>query len=166
MVSYEEAKTLRDEISQLLNKGGLNLRQWASNDRRLLEGLPEGSVNLQLKTSTNTKVKTLGLYWDSEQDIIVYMIDPIAPTTKITKRSKKCRRSSTLWDFWDRMKDEDESEYVNDYVNENEDENNDEDENYEDENRNEYEDEYEDENENENEYDDKNDDEDENEQPK
>ncbi|XP_063979914.1 uncharacterized protein LOC135163938 [Diachasmimorpha longicaudata] len=68
--SFEEALKLRDEISALLKKGQLNLRQWASNDTRLLEGLPEGSVNLQLNTSTDSTIKTLGLHWDSSQDAI------------------------------------------------------------------------------------------------
>ncbi|XP_063984484.1 uncharacterized protein LOC135166291 [Diachasmimorpha longicaudata] len=84
--SFEEALQLRDEITALLQKGQLNLRQWASNDPRLLQGLPQDSVNLKLNMSHDSTVKTLGLHWDSSRDVIVYTIKPIPLTGKITKR--------------------------------------------------------------------------------
>lgn len=67
--SFEKALKLRNEISALLTRGQLNLRQWASNDSRLWEGLPEGSVNLQLNTSHDTMIKTLGLHWDKIAEV-------------------------------------------------------------------------------------------------
>lgn len=85
--TYEEAETLRNEISNLLSRGGLNLRQWASNEPGLLEGLPEGSVNLQLRTSNDTTIKTLGLHWNSANDSIVYTVKPIKELPKVTKRT-------------------------------------------------------------------------------
>ncbi|XP_015109511.1 uncharacterized protein LOC107036228 [Diachasma alloeum] len=85
--TFEEALQLRDDITALLQKGQLNLRQWASNDLRLLQGLPEESVNLKLNMSQDSTIKTLGLHWDSSRDAIVYTIKPIPLTGKITKRT-------------------------------------------------------------------------------
>ncbi|XP_043473410.1 uncharacterized protein LOC122505692 [Leptopilina heterotoma] len=84
--SFEEAIKLRDDVSELLKKGQLNMRQWASNDPRLLEGLPEGSVNVKLKLSEDSTIKTLGLYWKSNTDEIAYTVLPISTNLKMTKR--------------------------------------------------------------------------------
>ncbi|XP_015122234.1 uncharacterized protein LOC107044737 [Diachasma alloeum] len=85
--TFEEALQLRDEVTALLQKGQLNLRQWASNDPRLLYGLPEESVNLKLNMSHDSTIKTLGLHWDSARDAIVYTVKPIPITAKVTKRT-------------------------------------------------------------------------------
>ena len=44
--TFVEALALRDEIDSLLKHGNLDLRQLASNDLNLLEGLPSSHVNI------------------------------------------------------------------------------------------------------------------------
>ncbi|XP_015126963.1 uncharacterized protein LOC107048337 [Diachasma alloeum] len=85
--SLQEALQLRDDITTVLKRGGLNLRQWASNHPQLLESLPEGSVNLQLKSDKDATIKALGVHWDPQRDTIVYTVIPISKTVKLTKRS-------------------------------------------------------------------------------
>lgn len=85
--SIESAIKLRNDIDSLFKRGGLNLRQWASNDPRLLENLPEGNVNLQLQVDKNGTIKTLGVHWDSQRDTIVYTVQPITKTSQLTRRS-------------------------------------------------------------------------------
>ncbi|XP_063994422.1 uncharacterized protein LOC135171779 [Diachasmimorpha longicaudata] len=85
--TLEEALNIRDGINSVLKKGQLNLRQWGSNDPRLLEGLAEGNINLQLKTSNDPTIKTLGLHWNSEKDAIIFTVQPIQPRSKVTKRT-------------------------------------------------------------------------------
>ncbi|XP_015124395.1 uncharacterized protein LOC107046317 [Diachasma alloeum] len=85
--SLEEALKLRDDITTVLKRGGLNIRQWASNHPQLLENLPEGSVNLQLEPDKDATIKALGVHWDSQQDTIVYTVKPVMKTVKLTKRS-------------------------------------------------------------------------------
>ncbi|XP_051155340.1 uncharacterized protein LOC127277935 [Leptopilina boulardi] len=83
---FESALNLRNDVIELLKKGQLNMRQWASNDPRLLEGLPESNVNVKMKFSEDSTIKTLGLYWKSNTDEIAYTILPIATNVKMTKR--------------------------------------------------------------------------------
>ncbi|XP_015123393.1 uncharacterized protein LOC107045591 [Diachasma alloeum] len=85
--SFETAMSLHNEIDVLLERGELNLRQWASNGPRLLENLPEGSFNLQLKTDKEATIKTLGVHWNSQRDAIVYTVKPMPTASKVTKRS-------------------------------------------------------------------------------
>ncbi|XP_017797095.1 PREDICTED: uncharacterized protein LOC108578302, partial [Habropoda laboriosa] len=64
----KEAIQLRDEIIQLLQRDGIHIRQWASNDQSLLEGLPEGTINLELQEDHT--IKTLGEAWNSQNDTL------------------------------------------------------------------------------------------------
>ncbi|XP_044019550.1 uncharacterized protein LOC122859932 [Aphidius gifuensis] len=63
----------------------LNIRKWASNEPRLLEGLPEANKNLQLQFNDSSAIKTLGVYWRSTTDTIVYTVKTIT-FDEITKR--------------------------------------------------------------------------------
>lgn len=83
--NYEEALSLRNEIITLLRKGGLNIRQWASNEPLLLKGLSENQIHPKY-FGDSTTVKTLGVSWDAHQDYIKYSANPHI-TTKPTKRS-------------------------------------------------------------------------------
>ncbi|XP_015119454.1 uncharacterized protein LOC107042783 [Diachasma alloeum] len=85
--SYEAAVSLRDDIDALLKRGGLNLRQWAFNDPRLLQNLPESNVNLQLQVDKDATIKTLGIHWDPQRDAIIYTVKPMPTASKVTKRS-------------------------------------------------------------------------------
>ncbi|XP_044019477.1 uncharacterized protein LOC122859861 [Aphidius gifuensis] len=83
--TLEEAIKLRDELIPLLQQGMLNIRKWASNEPRLLEGLPEANKNLQLQFNDSSAIKTLGVYWRSTTDTIVYTVKTIT-FDEITKR--------------------------------------------------------------------------------
>ncbi|XP_076384045.1 uncharacterized protein LOC143261513 [Megalopta genalis] len=82
--THEEAKNLRDEIMELLQRGRFNIRQWISNDPELLEGLNKEQIHP--KFFDESTVKTLGISWDARNDSIAYAVDFHAPT-KITKRT-------------------------------------------------------------------------------
>lgn len=84
--TFDEALTLRNEIDALLRRGNLNLRQWASNDTNLLEGLPSNHVNLKLQSKEDNTIKTLGVHWKSEQDSIIYTVHPTPLNGRVTKR--------------------------------------------------------------------------------
>ncbi|XP_046144681.1 uncharacterized protein LOC123988477 [Osmia bicornis bicornis] len=80
----EEAMTLRDGIIDILKRGGLNIRQWASNEPQLLSGLDEAQISK--KFLGDSTLKTLGVIWDAQNDKILYTIDPIV-TNRVTKRT-------------------------------------------------------------------------------
>ncbi|XP_078049863.1 uncharacterized protein LOC144476616 [Augochlora pura] len=84
--TIHEAMSLRNDLTSLLDSAGLNIRQWASNDRRLLDGLPESNINQQLHLGESSIIKTLGLFWNSATDTITYTVKPILHTHRITKR--------------------------------------------------------------------------------
>ena len=84
--TFVDALALRDEIDSLLKRGNLNLRQWASNDLNLLEGLPSSHVNMKLQSKEDNTIKTLGIHWNSEQDSIIYTVHPTPLKGRVTKR--------------------------------------------------------------------------------
>lgn len=68
--SIKKALTARDQLISLLDKGGFVLRQWAANDSRITDSLPEN-----LKFQGNSKiVQTLGIHWDTESDLIIFNV--------------------------------------------------------------------------------------------
>ncbi|XP_017791920.1 PREDICTED: uncharacterized protein LOC108573940 [Habropoda laboriosa] len=70
----EEALRLREELTLLLKGAGLNIRQWASNDRDLLHGLAEKELNRNLEIGESSTLKTLGIFWNSTNDSIHYAL--------------------------------------------------------------------------------------------
>ncbi|XP_076384364.1 uncharacterized protein LOC143262699 [Megalopta genalis] len=84
--TIQEAISLREELTSLLNTAGLHIRQWASNDKRLLEDLPDENINQQLHLGESSIVKTLGIVWNSADDSITYTVRPILHTPRATKR--------------------------------------------------------------------------------
>ncbi|XP_076549256.1 uncharacterized protein LOC143307957 [Osmia lignaria lignaria] len=81
------ALALRDQMIQLLNSAGLQIRQWASNHKPLLHGLPEQDINKRHHLGESSTIKTLGVVWDSTDDTIQYSVTNVTPTKSVTKRS-------------------------------------------------------------------------------
>ncbi|XP_076384511.1 uncharacterized protein LOC143263384 [Megalopta genalis] len=84
--TIQEAISLRKELTSLLNTAGLHIRQWASNDKRLLEDLSDENINQQLHLGESSIVKTLGIVWNSADDSITYTVRPILHKPRATKR--------------------------------------------------------------------------------
>ncbi|XP_043263590.1 uncharacterized protein LOC122403871 [Colletes gigas] len=82
--TYTEAINLREQTIRLLKLGGLHIRQWASNEPRLLTGLPEAQMHT--KYFGDATVKTLGVSWQARDDHITYSVDPNIET-RVTKRT-------------------------------------------------------------------------------
>lgn len=57
-----EVLAVRTELTELLKQAGLNIHKWASNDRDLLQGLPEQDTNKKLHFDESSKLKTLGVF--------------------------------------------------------------------------------------------------------
>lgn len=82
----DQALRLRKDLTQLLKLAGLTIRQWASNDRRLLHDLPVEQINKKLHLGESSTVKTLGIMWNSIDDSISYSVKTTQSPTHITKR--------------------------------------------------------------------------------
>ena len=83
----EELISVRHELADLLRSADLNIREWASNDKDILRGLSERDTHRRLQLGESQTLKTLGIYWDSQDDAIFYSVEPTATITRVTKRS-------------------------------------------------------------------------------
>ncbi|XP_076643560.1 uncharacterized protein LOC143353837 [Halictus rubicundus] len=81
--TFEKAQALRQEITDLLQRGGLNIRQRISNDPRILTDLSKDQVHP--KFFGDESVKTLGISWNPHNDTISYSIN-ISDHNTHTKR--------------------------------------------------------------------------------
>ncbi|XP_043202130.1 uncharacterized protein LOC122370531 [Amphibalanus amphitrite] len=82
----EEARQAREELTQLLSKGGFSIRRWCSNRSAPLDGVPdEDKVTINPDSSGLPTTKILGIQWNAEADQFVY--DVITPEKIVyTKR--------------------------------------------------------------------------------
>ncbi|XP_018394988.1 PREDICTED: uncharacterized protein LOC108773621 [Cyphomyrmex costatus] len=73
--SKEEASKISIQTAALLRRGGFVLRKWASNDKEILKGVPEASAdNLLLELNKESTTKTLGIKWNTTDDVFQYSI--------------------------------------------------------------------------------------------
>ncbi|XP_066583800.1 uncharacterized protein [Prorops nasuta] len=84
--TIEQARKIRDEIILLLSRGCFRIRQWASNDPRIIDDLPEESIHAQFVINIDTTLKTLGITWNAADDRICYIPKPIQTNKPPTKR--------------------------------------------------------------------------------
>ncbi|XP_011689951.1 PREDICTED: uncharacterized protein LOC105451279 [Wasmannia auropunctata] len=84
--NVDEARRLRDEIIALLSRGGFNIRQWASNEKRIIEDLNPDAVNSNLVLDKTNTLKTLGISWCTRDDVLRYSVRSINCAGKVTKR--------------------------------------------------------------------------------
>ncbi|XP_058449060.1 uncharacterized protein LOC131429022 [Malaya genurostris] len=86
--NIDDAKTLQRQLEGLLAKGGFELREWASNEETVLEGIPEENRALQASVDLNFNqcIKTLGIHWEPASDVLRYRINLAMPPTPLTKR--------------------------------------------------------------------------------
>ncbi|XP_008543663.3 uncharacterized protein LOC103568535 [Microplitis demolitor] len=84
----ETAIKIRQQVTQILRRAGLTIRQWASNNSAVLKDIPQENINPHLQLGDST-LKTLGMCWESRTDNIIYTVKPIVylEQTKITKRN-------------------------------------------------------------------------------
>ncbi|XP_018376447.1 PREDICTED: uncharacterized protein LOC108769758 [Trachymyrmex cornetzi] len=82
-----EARTIRDDIIALLSRGGFIIRQWASNDERVVSDLVSNALHTNLILDENRTLKTLGVTWSTRDDRIYYSANPIGTIERLTKRN-------------------------------------------------------------------------------
>ncbi|XP_058830213.1 uncharacterized protein LOC131689266 isoform X1 [Topomyia yanbarensis] len=84
-----EAICVRNELIDLLGKGGCSLRKWASNEQRVLKDLDEDKIAVQNEHRFDTEetVKTLGICWEPKYDTLRFDPEMRQKADKLTKRS-------------------------------------------------------------------------------
>ncbi|XP_029055232.2 uncharacterized protein LOC114882514 [Osmia bicornis bicornis] len=85
--SFEAALEIKNQCIGLAKAGGFHLRQWASNDTRLIAELQSNTQRASLCLDPTEARKTLGIYWNTTDDKISYTFKQM-PTehSRMTKR--------------------------------------------------------------------------------
>lgn len=87
--SVENAQQLKDDVVQLLKKGGFELRKWSSNNPLLLQSIPEDHREkpIGFRAPEQPVHSVLGLKWSPNEDVFSYSVgtDKIKETP--TKRT-------------------------------------------------------------------------------
>ncbi|XP_074100580.1 uncharacterized protein LOC141528434 [Cotesia typhae] len=86
----EKAIKIRQQVTQILRRAGLTIRQWASNNSAVLKDIPQENINPHLQLGDST-LKTLGICWESKTDNIIYTVKPIVsfPRIIVTPNTKQ-----------------------------------------------------------------------------
>ncbi|XP_018300724.1 uncharacterized protein [Mycetomoellerius zeteki] len=85
--TIDEARKIRDEVTELLAHGGFVIRQWASNDERIINDLETNALHVSFTLNADRALKTLGLIWNTQDDEICYATNPIKRFERVTKRN-------------------------------------------------------------------------------
>ena len=83
----KEAEFLRNDLMQLLKRGGFTLRKWASNEPSLMVDSFFDPTVTHMSLDRNSSIKTLGIQWESRQDSLFYSVGLLNMGKEITKRS-------------------------------------------------------------------------------
>ncbi|XP_062712488.1 uncharacterized protein LOC134289857 [Aedes albopictus] len=85
----EKAIETREELDELLAKGGFQLRKWASNSEKVLEGLDPSRIVTQptMKFDHEEPIKALGICWEPRTDLLRFDSAPTVGNGPPTKRS-------------------------------------------------------------------------------
>ncbi|XP_055543597.1 uncharacterized protein LOC129729140 [Wyeomyia smithii] len=86
--SPEEARQLRQQLSEIFSMGGFHLRKWASNHSSALEGVPEADleVKIPIELHGSDTIKALGIHWQPCSDEFTFWYQPsksFQPTKRI-----------------------------------------------------------------------------------
>ena len=96
--SREEAIEMRKQMTELLRRGGFRLHKWLTNDADVLATIPEQDRCprfLELSEDKLPTDRTLGVIWDSQDDVLRFTRLKGDPGT--TKR-KILSQAFSIWD--------------------------------------------------------------------
>jgi len=84
----EDALQLRNDLIQVTRRAGFELRKWVSNDKELLNDIPnKDNTQLLVLNLKNDVTKILGLKWNTQSDTYQYNIQTLEiGEIKLTKR--------------------------------------------------------------------------------
>lgn len=86
----QTVQTLQKSLSEMMKKGGFELKKWSSNDNAVLEQIPESDrvVKIPVELNANDNIKALGIAWRTASDTLGFKskLDP-NENKKVTKRT-------------------------------------------------------------------------------
>ncbi|XP_068916892.1 uncharacterized protein [Tenebrio molitor] len=85
--TISELSAICEDVSTILQEGGFNLRKWTSNVPLTSHKINNNCQKNGIVNLDNDVTKTLGLLWDSKNDLLKYDAKPIDQKSRVTKRS-------------------------------------------------------------------------------
>lgn len=82
-----EARAIRNEIIELLRRSGFSMRQWASNNKGVINDLKESEIHANFTVKIDHSLKTLSISWNTQTDTICYSSLPTKLIERLTKRN-------------------------------------------------------------------------------
>ncbi|KAF2891091.1 hypothetical protein ILUMI_15082, partial [Ignelater luminosus] len=74
---------MKRELNRILSSAGFKLRKWSSNDPRILLDEEDGQlIEDRFQIRNNSETKTLGVFWDSNTDVL-RAISPVILKAKL-----------------------------------------------------------------------------------
>lgn len=83
----DDITQIQQDVTLLLNKAGFHIRKWSSNDPSLLPSECKVNSTEHLSLDPNSTIKTLGIQWTPNKDILSYSINLSDSNRKVTKRT-------------------------------------------------------------------------------
>ncbi|XP_064074467.1 uncharacterized protein LOC113393726 [Vanessa tameamea] len=86
--SVDEAIIIAQQITDILQKGGFQLKKWSSNNMHFIQSIEENkrSTNIKLDLNLDGTIKALGITWNLKQDNFRYNLNLPPMGKTITKR--------------------------------------------------------------------------------
>ena len=82
---------IRDQLIELLSKGGYELRKWSSNCKEIIADLPQEHCEIPVQfdeRDNQSLIKVLGIQWRSSSDSFTYKVNvPSVQPNQVTKRN-------------------------------------------------------------------------------
>lgn len=97
--SVQDVLELKNGLTELLQKGGFELRKWTSNNKDVLSHLPPESLHtkcLSFDQSGESTLKILRLEWNPANDAFTYSVMPFEQTC--TKRNMMLSHLARIYD--------------------------------------------------------------------
>lgn len=83
--SISQACALKEELTNLMSKGGFQLRKWASSHSEVLADLPEDMCETTHSLGDDDALKVLGVQWSPNCDVFFYQVKS-GNVSNLTKR--------------------------------------------------------------------------------
>jgi len=84
--SIDEVRAIRNDVIALLARGGFTIRQWVSNEERVVNDLAANMLHAEFVFDGDRSLKTLGITWRAREDELRYSVRAVEVTERLTKR--------------------------------------------------------------------------------
>lgn len=80
-----DASLLKEQLTIILKHGGFELSKWASNKNIFCNSKDMSDNDNKISFDKNQETKTLGIFWDCQNDSLFYKVEKIKSNLKLTK---------------------------------------------------------------------------------